>query len=149
MLIRDMYPGDVERVAGIASSAMPHPWSRQVFHDCLLAQYNAWTGCIDDVTGSEIIGFAIAASQVDECQLLNLCIAPQLQGQGYGRQLFDHVIERIQSQGVEHMMLEVRKSNQNAITFYHTYGFREIGERKYYYPSGNGREDAVIMVRGF
>jgi ribosomal-protein-alanine N-acetyltransferase len=39
--------------------------------------------------------------------------------------------------------LEVRPSNQSAISLYKKFGFFEVGRRKKYY----GDEDAIMMVR--
>jgi ribosomal-protein-alanine N-acetyltransferase len=39
----------------------------------------------------------------------------------------------------------VRPSNAAARALYAGHGFSEIGLRRDYYPSGSGREDAVIM----
>jgi ribosomal-protein-alanine N-acetyltransferase len=45
------------------------------------------------------------------------------------------------------MLLEVRPSNEHAIRLYHQLGFNEVGTRPDYYPSVEGREDALIMAR--
>ena len=52
------------------------------------------------------------------------------------------------SKNAGQIMLEVRKSNHAAISIYRAHGFIDVGERKYYYPAGAGREDAVILVLG-
>ena len=40
----------------------------------------------------------------------------------------------------------MRESNQRAIQLYQVAGFNEIGLRKNYYPTANGKENAVIMA---
>ena len=44
------------------------------------------------------------------------------------------------------VLLEVRASNQLAMNVYASQGFRRVGQRKGYYPAGQGqREDAIVM----
>ena len=42
--------------------------------------------------------------------------------------------------------LEVRVSNQSAYRLYERYGFNEIGRRRDYYPTVDGKEDALVMA---
>jgi ribosomal-protein-alanine N-acetyltransferase len=42
--------------------------------------------------------------------------------------------------------LEVRVGNLRAMKVYEAHGYKRVGQRKDYYPSGRGqREDAVVM----
>ena len=43
--------------------------------------------------------------------------------------------------------LEVRRTNTPAISMYRNMNFKHIGERKNYYPTAKGSEDALIFVR--
>ena len=43
--------------------------------------------------------------------------------------------------------LEVRASNRPAIALYLSEGFSEVGQRRGYYPDGEGREDALVFAR--
>lgn len=79
-----------------------------------------------------------------ECSLLNICINPSRQGQGYGRMLLTHLLENAKSKNAEKFVLEVRASNYKAIALYECAGFIKIAVRKDYYPTENGREDALI-----
>jgi ribosomal-protein-alanine N-acetyltransferase len=45
------------------------------------------------------------------------------------------------------MVLEVRASNEAAISLYRKMGFSDIGLRRDYYPAEDGREDAILMGR--
>ncbi|MNR57792.1 ribosomal-protein-alanine N-acetyltransferase [compost metagenome] len=44
------------------------------------------------------------------------------------------------------LWLEVRASNRAAIALYEDLGFNEVTVRRNYYPSANGREDAIVMA---
>ena len=47
------------------------------------------------------------------------------------------------SENIQNITLEVRKSNINAINFYKKHGFEEVATRENYY----GSEDGILMVK--
>lgn len=139
---RLMVMSDLDDVMEIENRAYPFPWSRAIFHDCIDAGYHCWVAELED----QLIGYAIFINAVQECHLLNLCIDPNLQGQGYGRQLLNYVLENAKDYNASCVFLEVRPSNAYAVQLYESEGFNEVGVRKQYYPSHHGREDAVIYA---
>ena len=72
---------------------------------------------------------------------------PQYQGQGYGKLLLTELISRLTANRAESLFLEVRVSNTRAIALYRSAGFQEISRRKGYYPTRDGREDAIVMQK--
>lgn len=92
-------------------------------------------------------GFAVVTRVAGEAELLDLAVHPDHQGLGLGRQLLKHVLELARSGACERIFLEVRRSNDRAIQLYETMGFCEVGVRKNYYPSGKGREDALLYCQ--
>lgn len=80
-----------------------------------------------------------------EVSLLNIAVAPSEQGKGYGKALLNHFLEQCESRQAESAWLEVRESNQAAVSLYLAEGFNEVDRRRDYYPTEQGREDAVIM----
>lgn len=97
--------------------------------------------------GNNIIGFYFVQSVGDEATLLDIVVAPEMQGKGYGRILLNHLIELLELDTVETIFLEVRVSNFSAIALYLSCGFSEVGQRLDYYPTcQGGREDALIMA---
>ena len=74
-------------------------------------------------------------------------MSPDAQGGGWGARLLDQIIAIAREKKiVDTLLLEVRKTNKPAIALYKKYGFKKIGERKAYYPSEHGREDAVMYA---
>jgi ribosomal-protein-alanine N-acetyltransferase len=59
--------------------------------------------------------------------------------------MLENLIETARGRA-ETMFLEVRPSNTVAIALYQDMGFNEIGVRKGYYESENGREDAIMLA---
>jgi ribosomal-protein-alanine N-acetyltransferase len=83
---------------------------------------------------------------VDEMHLLNITVAPEYQGQGWARVLLDALTLWARGQSAAWLWLEVRVGNLRAIHVYEAQGYKRVGQRKDYYPAGNGqREDAVVM----
>ncbi len=97
------------------------------------------------VADHQVLGYFVAMLGVDEVHLLNITVAPEHQGQGWGRTLLDALRIWSRGQGRQWLWLEVRQSNARAIGLYERYGFARVGVRKNYYPARLGREDAVVM----
>ena len=66
-----------------------------------------------------------------------------------GKALLAQAIALARRNGAVRMFLEVRESNARARKMYTSFGFEETGRRKNYYPTGNGREDAILMTAQF
>lgn len=60
--------------------------------------------------------------------------------------LLEHLIDELEKRGVATLWLEVRASNAAAIALYESLGFNEATIRRNYYPTTDGREDAIIMA---
>ena len=134
---------DVDDVHALECSVFPHPWSRTNFTDSLASGYDAWTV---REPGGLLAGYYLLMHAVDEAHLLDVAVAPGLQGRGLGRALLDRIGARAKEQGMDSILLEVRPSNERALEVYRRYGYREIGRRKGYYPAHAGlREDAIVM----
>ena len=140
-LYRPMREADVPVVLEIEKRAYQYHWSEGIFRDCLRVGYGCWVMEL----GGSIGGYGILSLVVGEAHLLNICVAPEWQKQGYGRLLLEHFIELARERGAYQMLLEVRPSNKAALRMYRARGFEETGLRKNYYPSAQGREDALIL----
>lgn len=140
--LRPMREADLDVVLAIERRAYAFPWTLGIFRDCLLAQYPAWVL----VRGEDILGYGVLSLAADEAHVLNLCTAPEAQGQGHGRRLLRALLQVARGRGARRVFLEVRPSNAPAIALYHDEGFNEIGRRPRYYPAHNGREDALVMA---
>lgn len=122
------------------------PWTEGVFRDCINGPQDCWLALND---AGNVVGHAILSLAVAEAHLLNVCIARDQQGFGYGRQFMHFILRTLANNGAEVLFLEVRPSNRVAIRLYESMGFREIGVRKDYYPAPLGREDARVLALQF
>jgi ribosomal-protein-alanine N-acetyltransferase len=139
---REMTLEDLSSVFTIEQNAYPFPWSKSLFEQAIASTKYCSVIEVDQT----IIGYAIVSFVVGEAELLNICIDPSMQGNGYAYQLLTHIIDYAAQADNHEMYLEVRVSNLGAIHLYEKIGFNEIGRRKNYYPSKQGREDAILMA---
>jgi len=133
---------DLGRIVDIERAGYPIPWSRSVFEDCFSKQNECWVLEFD----GKLCGYAIISMILDEAHLLNLCIDPLYGRRGLGRVLLRHIVDRAVSRNASVFFLEVRTSNKHAIGLYFSEGFNEVGIRPNYYPTLEGREDALLMT---
>jgi ribosomal-protein-alanine N-acetyltransferase len=140
--MRPLREDDLDAVMEIELRAYPFPWTRGIFRDCLQAGYPGWVM----LQHGKIIGYGVLSVGAEEGHLLNVCIDPKQQSQGYGRVLLRALVKQATDRGATRVFLEVRPSNAAALVLYHSEGFNEIGRRPRYYPAHNGREDALVMA---
>jgi ribosomal-protein-alanine N-acetyltransferase len=141
--IDKMQISDLAEVMKIEKANYPVPWTHGVMKDCIKAGYQ----CIVLKQNKLIVGYAFLMVNFDESHLLNMCIDKSCQSQGLGRKLLSY-LENICLYHQSHVfLLEVRKSNPIAYSLYLSFGFNEIGVRKNYYKTINGREDAIVMTK--
>jgi ribosomal-protein-alanine N-acetyltransferase len=95
-------------------------------------------------TSKGLVGFAFVSCVLDEAELYQIAILPEVQGRGVATALLHEVIKRLEALGVIRLMLEVRESNVAAIRLYESFGFVLDGRRKGYYSLSKGREDALL-----
>lgn len=133
---------DLDAVLALEQSVYPFPWTRGNFVDSLAA------GHVTELLrgrGGALLGYSVALPGVDEMHLLNLTVAPAVQGRGLARRLLDGLAARCRRERRDALWLEVRESNQRARRIYQRYGFEAVGLRRGYYPAAGRREDALVM----
>ena len=142
--IRQLEVIDLEQIVAIEQSAHDHPWKKSIHLSCIEQEYPSLV--LEEK--SNIIGYVVFNYLFDECHLMNITTAPLHQGQGYASQLIQAMYKQAKIAGMQSVLLEVRESNQPALSFYAKEGFEEIGRRPNYYPNKDSREAAIVMRRG-
>jgi ribosomal-protein-alanine N-acetyltransferase len=138
-----MQAGDLPDVLAIENDVFPFPWGRASFLNCLSEGYECWV-----VRGANdaMLGYFIVMHVVDEAHLLTFALRRDTHGRGGGKTMLDKVVSVAYALGVDAVFLEVRPSNERAISLYQHFGFATVGRRKNYYPAANNtREDAIMM----
>ena len=140
--MRPMRDSDLESILEIEQVSYDFPWKPGIFLDCLKMDYCCEV--LHEGAGA-LRGYGFMSTAVGEAHLLNLCVAPICRRSGMARYLLMHLIEQARQREAYVMFLEVRPSNRAALALYKQHGFSQIGLRKGYYPSLDGREDAIIL----
>lgn len=89
------------------------------------------------------VGYIGAWLTIPNAEILNLITIEGYRNQGIGKQLLSEVIELCIKNKIEKLTLEVKVSNEIAISFYNSFGFYRGTTRKNYYENN---EDAYLMV---
>lgn len=142
-MIRPLFKTDVPEVLVIEQAVHVVPWTEETFKACFQAGYLGWVMEVD----KKIIGFIMVSLYLEECHILNIVIARDFQRKGHGHALLSFVLEYAKQHGIGIVYLEVRRSNSRAIHLYKKMHFQLVGERKNYYPTVSGEEDALIFAK--
>lgn len=141
-MMRTLFQTDIAQLLRIENSVHVTPWSEDTFKTCFQAGYIGWAVEKD----KKVIGFIIISQTAEECHILNLCVDREFQHQGWGSKLLEHALAHAKKHGINIAYLEVRRSNSRAISLYKKMRFHPVGERKGYYPTVGGHEDALIFA---
>ncbi len=98
------------------------------------------------VSGQTLIGYGCFWAIVDEAHITILAVHPDYQRQGFGQLILLALLDRAHQRQMKHATLEVRISNQSAISLYEKFRFKVAGQRKQYYADTG--ENALILWRG-
>ena len=133
---------DLDAAFAIEQRSHAFPWSAKTFASNQGERYLNYRLEVDGV----LAAFAITQTVLDEATLFNLTVDPAYQRRGLGRALLQHLIDELERRGILTLWLEVRASNRAAIALYEQLDFNEVSIRRNYYPTADGKEDAVIMA---
>ena len=139
--IRRLTYADLPQVVAIERRSFPTPWSLAMF---VLELSKPAGVCLAAFEGDEMLGYLICSRYDTVWHLMNVSVDPSRRRAGVASGLLTSLIERIGDPEAQ-LTLEVRPSNQGAVTLYQRFGFRSAGVRRRYYQD-NG-EDALIMWR--
>lgn len=140
--LRPMVHEDLAQVTAIDRHWFPVPWKQDQFEGEMAKPYAlAWV-LTDDETDSLVYGYVVCHVIDEQADLLTIAVSPNATGFGFGTLLITQAIRNAGKNGAKLMNLEVRRSNQVALKFYHRFGFQVLHVRKSFYANG---EDALIL----
>lgn len=93
-----------------------------------------------------LVGLGCFWSILEEAHITILAVHPDYRHQGFGQLLLYALLRDAKKRQLEWATLEVKPSNQAALSLYHKFGFTEAGRRRRYYKDTG--EDALILWRG-
>jgi [ribosomal protein S18]-alanine N-acetyltransferase len=135
---------DLDQVLAIEQTSFTMPWSRNLF----LSEFRNAPVSLMLVARSSpepeaIIGYIVCWIVADELHILNLATVPAQRRKGISRLLVLAALKYGYKRNVRRAFLEVRTSNEAALSLYDGLGFVRSIVRKDYYDLPV--EDAVVM----
>jgi [ribosomal protein S18]-alanine N-acetyltransferase len=140
--IRTLELADLSAIESIEQRAYPTPWSRSMFASELAKPTSI---CLGAFEGLDLIGYVVNSRYVDAWHVMNVAVDPEFQRRGVATRLLERLFELTRDDERRGYTLEVRVTNEEAISLYEKLGFESRGVRRGYYT--DNREDALIMWR--
>ena len=113
-------------------------WSEESFFCELENKNNIW---IKATYGDLIVGYVGAKVSYETAEILKICVAQNFRHKKIATKLFLNLAEKLRDLCVDEIFLEVRATNDPAISFYEGLNFKQVSKRPHYYGDG---EDALI-----
>lgn len=142
MLIRRMTPQDVPAAVEIENKCFSMPWSEKSFLDSISREDTIFLVC-EEETENTIKGYIGMYLSFEEANITNVAVDPAFRKRGCGEALVLGAKDHAKKSAIEKIFLEVRVSNEAAISLYKKMEFENLGVRKKFYE--HPVEDAYIM----
>ena len=138
--IRKAEKRDVKDIVKRENKCFSTPEAEDSIYSFLKSQ----TFFIDVIEDDGVItGHCIYFFVPGNAEIISVAVTPEKRRMGYGRELVYHVISKARDNNCKEVFLEVRRSNEAAISLYTSIGFHQVGERKGLYTKPV--EDGLIM----
>ncbi len=132
---------DIPKMVKIERKVFKRPWGFDAFFGEMFKSFSRVY--VAEVEG-KIAGYIVLWILPPEGYIANVAVSPDYQGKGVGKALLKKAISVCEEEGVNSICLEVRRSNQTAISLYKKFGFEVVGIRKAMYHDG---EDGLVMEK--
>ncbi|MBE6780199.1 MAG: ribosomal-protein-alanine N-acetyltransferase [Ruminococcaceae bacterium] len=138
-----MEDSHLDAVVNIENTCFSHPWTKDGIIEAMQNRTHFFVFEKDEC----IMGYVGITVVLDEGYITNIATLPEYRGQGVASALLTKLNDFAKLKGLCFISLEVRKSNQAAISLYERFGYKTEGIRKNFYDAP--REDALIMTKRF
>ncbi|MGN0550938.1 MAG: ribosomal protein S18-alanine N-acetyltransferase [Acutalibacteraceae bacterium] len=129
------------QLAEIERLCFSKPWSENAL---LQELSNNAAHFLTAENNGQAVGYIGLHIVCDEAYIANLAVHPDFRRKGIARQLLQTAEGLSLGMGCRFISLEVRKSNNAAISLYKSEGFKTAGYRKNFY--SDPKEDAAILT---
>lgn len=130
----------VPAVAALEALCFAAPWSEKSVSLELSNPLSLWLVAIEE---NEVVGYVGSQTVMGETDMMNVAVHPDHRRKGVAKTLIEALIQALKERQSHSLTLEVRVSNEPAISLYERLGFYEAGRRRNYYR--NPKEDALIL----
>jgi len=138
----ELQSGHIEQVVALEERSYPSPWSAELVRGEFLKEVSYRLGLVRD---NKVLAYSFCYLIPQDLHILNIAVAPECRGRGYGQYLLCNILCNSIDAGVSIVGLEVRPSNCAARALYDKLGFHAVGIRRDYYRDNS--EDALLLER--
>lgn len=132
---------DIDGVFEVECECFSTPWSKKSFSDEIKNEHTVYLVAKHD---EKVIGYAGAWCVAGDADITNIAVLREFRRKGVAKKLLERLIFEAEKRNSENIRLEVRKSNEAAISLYEKFGFSMIYIREKYY---DNKEDALILEK--
>lgn len=140
--VREAEQADLLSVYRIEKTCFPQPWPFSAFE-----RFLGEPGFLVADDGERVVGYVVSDLVPnhgrDIGHIKDLAVHPDARGRGVGRTLLERALVSLSIDGASLVKLEVRESNDPALSLYRDVGFEPMRRVPRYYEDG---EDALLMV---
>ncbi len=133
----------IKSIAELEKICFSEPWSENVILESFVNGTKFFVG----VENGKVLGYIGVSCVVDEGYITNVAVFPEYRKKGVGTALLERVFSLAKDEGLSFVSLEVRVSNNTAISLYKKLGFKQEGIRPKFYRDPD--EDALILTKRF
>jgi ribosomal protein S18 acetylase RimI-like enzyme len=135
-LTRPFSPTDISSVFKIVEESLGENYPPSLY----LTIHNLWReGFQLLLENGKVVGFIAAVpSGPKVARVLMLAVLPDHRKKSHGKALMNVLYENCMAKGIDTVVLEVRKSNRTALSFYEQQGFSVFGQIEKFYSNGEG-----------
>ncbi len=140
MNILPMTAAHIALIAALEQVCFSDPWPEAAVESELTNPLSLWLVAVEE---GQVAGYVGSQSVLGEADMMNVAVSPEFRRRGVARALLLALERRLAENAVHSLTLEVRASNEPAISLYHSLGYVQVGRRPNYYHKP--REDALIL----
>lgn len=135
---------DVQDLIDLEAQCFEYHWTREQF----LLGLSRKAFRVLGIRFEKILAGYIAFSLIeDEMEILNLAVRPEFRRHGLAARLLTESFKVCGENSIKKSFLDVKVSNEPALSLYRKFGYKKIGVRKKYYP--DTKEDALLFRYDF
>lgn len=140
MKIVDARLSHAAEIAELERTCFSAPWSERAICETMQGES---VFLVAEEEG-KVVGYIGSYYCHPEGYITNVAVAPEMRRRGIGRALIEELIVRGRELSLSFWTLEVRESNEGAISLYSSLGFEKVGKRPRFY--SNPEEAALLMT---
>ena len=142
LILRPMTVEDIPAVVALEHVLFSLPWTEEMFRKEIESNFFSFPWVLQ--SSGEIVGYIVLWIILEEMHIATIGVSPEWQRRGFGKLLMTWALFWGKKMEAETATLEVRPSNEVAVSLYSGLGFQVVGRRKRYY---SNKEDALIMTK--